>query len=306
MTAAESATVTILTFNGEQYLDDILRALQNQDYAPGFDVLVIDSGSSDRTLEIVRSYPSVRLHEISNSEFGHGKTRNLAAELSTGEYVVYLTHDAVPRGSHWLSSLLQPMSDDDRVVAVLGRQVARPSAPPILKYDIDRVFERLSPDGSVSVFFDDGTLDEHSRRLATFYSDSCSAARRNVLLHTIPYRDVDYAEDQVFGREVIEAGLRKAYAPDAVVEHSNDGTLREFGERIAADLIGLRQIGTVISPVSRFGAVKQWLKWSVIDTGRIITDRDLGFGQKLYWLVVNPAYHAVKWSSYRRATLRSL
>ncbi len=306
MTQAGSATIVILTFNGEQYLGDILTALEAQDFSPGFDVLVIDSGSTDRTLEIVKSHPTVRLHEIPNHEFGHGRTRNLGASLATGEYVVYLTHDAVPVGRNWLSALLKPMRADDRVVAVLGKQVARPSAPPILKYDIDRVFRRLSPGGGTVVFFDDGTLTDESRRRATFYSDSCSAARRELLLNEIPYRDVSYAEDQVFGREVLAAGHRKAYVPAAVVEHSNDGSLRQFGERIAADLIGLRRIGTEIAPVSRIGAVKQWLKWSAMDTGRIVTDREIGLGRKLYWLAVNPVFHAVKWSSYRRATLRPL
>jgi Predicted glycosyltransferases len=298
-----SVTVTILTWNGERYLGDILGALDDQQYGGAFDVLVVDSGSTDRTLQIVAEHPSVRLHEIPNEEFGHGTTRNLAAELATGEIVAYLTHDAVPLGEDWLASLVAPMIDDASVVAVLGRQVARPSAPPLLKYDIDRVFARLSPDGGVSVFFDDGSLDEHARSLATFYSDACSAARRDILLHHVPYRDVDYAEDQVFGRELIDAGYRKAYAPAAVVEHSNDGTLREFGARIAADLTGLRRIGTPIEPVSRFDAFKQWVKWTLMDTGRIVSDPDYSFGRKLYWLVVNPVYHAVKWSNYRRASL---
>lgn len=301
-----SVTVTILTWNGDRYLGDILTALSRQEYNGGFDVLVIDSGSTDHTLQIVAEHPTVRLHEIPNSEFGHGKTRNLAAELSSGDIVVYLTHDAIPVGEDWLTSLVTPMAVDARIVAVLGKQVARPSAPPILKYDIGRVFDSLSPGGQTTVFFDNGALDAKSRSLATFYSDSCSAARRDLLLHHIPYREVDYAEDQVFGREVIEGGYRKAYAPDAVVEHSNDGSLREFGERIAADLLALRQIGTGVAPVSRFNAFKQWLRWSVIDSGRIVTDSDFGLLQKVYWLAVNPVYHAVKWSSYRRATLQRL
>lgn len=298
-----SVTVTILTWNGERYLGDILSVLDGQRYGGDFDVLVIDSGSTDRTLQIVTEHPAVRLHEIPNEQFGHGKTRNLAAELASGDIVAYLTHDAVPVGADWLASLVAPMVDDASIVAVLGRQVARPSAPPLLKYDIDRVFARLSPGGGVSVFFDDGSLDQHAMRLATFYSDACSAARRDILLHQVPYRDVDYAEDQVFGRELIEAGYRKAYAPAAVVEHSNDGSLREFGQRIAADLAGLRRIGTAIEPVSRFAAFKQWVKWTLMDAGPILSDRDYSIGRKLYWLVMNPVYQAVKWSSYRRASI---
>ncbi|WP_344754207.1 glycosyltransferase family A protein [Leifsonella bigeumensis] len=298
--------MAILTFNGEKHIGDILSALEVQQYDGEFDVLVIDSGSSDHTLEIIASHPSVRLHEIPNAEFGHGRTRNLAARLATGDIVVYLTHDAVPLGVRWLEAMVAPFNHDE-VAAVLGRQVARASAPPLLKYDIDRVFQRQGRAGDVTLHRADGAGTESPiRRIATFYSDSAAAARRKILLGPIPYSDVAYAEDQVFGRAVIDAGLTKAYAGNATVEHSNDGTLREFGERIAADLIGLRSIGTEVPTVSRFVAFRQWVKWSIVDTGRILVDPGYGLGRSLYWLVMNPIYHAVKWSSYRRASLQPL
>jgi rhamnosyltransferase len=303
VTALPSVTVTVLSYNGEAYLDAILTAVEAQRYDGNVETLVIDSGSTDGTLQIVQRHPHVRLHQIPNSEFGHGRTRNLAASLATGEIVVYLTHDAVPANRDWLARLVAPIVDDQRIVAVLGKQVARPSAPPLLKYDIARVFARLGPDHGVTVAFDDGTLeDEHAMRLASFYSDTCSAARRELLLNKVPYRDVEYAEDQVFGRDLIEGGYRKAYAPGAIVEHSNDGNLREFGKRIAADLIGLRGTGVEIAEVSRFAALKQWVKWSAMDAAQILVDRDYSLGRKLYWLLMNPLYHAVKWSNYRRAS----
>lgn len=299
-----SVTVAILTFNGERYLDAILGALEAQRYDGKVDILVVDSGSTDRTLEIVAKHPGVRLHEIPNDEFGHGRTRNLVAQLAVGEIVAYLTHDAVPADNGWLAALIAPMVDDDRIVAVIGKQVARPSAPPVLKYDIARVFTRLGPDYGTTIFFDNGSLrDETARNRASFYSDACSAARRDILLHHVPYRDVQYAEDRLFGRDLIDRGYRKAYVPMAVVEHSNDGTLREFGQRIAADVIGLRQVGAELVPVSRLAAVKQWVKWSLMDAAQILVDRDYGRGRKLYWLVVNPVFHMVKWKNYRAGSL---
>ena len=304
---APPVTVSVLTYNGEQYLDALLTAVESQQYAGPVDLLVIDSGSTDRTLEIVAAHPAVRLHSIPNSEFGHGATRNLAAQLATGEYVVYLTHDAVPASDRWLAEIVAPMIDDERIAAVVGRQVARRGAPPVLKYDIQRVFERMGPDYGITVVWDTGRqVTEGERAAAAFYSDANSAARRSVLLGEVPYREVDYAEDQVFGRDLFDRGLRKAYAPQATVEHSNDTTLRTFGSRIAADLIGLRSIGTEIAPVSRLAAVKQWAKWSSADAAYILIDPEYSAGRRLYWLIVNPWYHAAKWSAYRRASRASL
>lgn len=305
--SAPSVTVAVLTFNGEQYLDALLAAVESQRYDGEVDVLVIDSGSTDRTLEIIAAHPVARLHSIPNSEFGHGTTRNLAAQLATGEFVAYLTHDAVPASDRWLGELIAPMADDERIAAVVGKQVARRSAPPVLKYDIRRVFERMGPDYGITVVWDTGrAVSEGERAAAAFYSDANSAARRSVLTGPVPYRDVAYAEDQLFGRDVFDGGLRKAYAPQAAVEHSNDTTLATFGSRIAADLTGLRQIGTEIAPVSWLAAVKQWVKWTAADAAYILIDPDYSIGSRLYWLIVNPWYHAAKWSAYRRASRAGL
>lgn len=298
-----TVTVAILTWNGDRYLGQILDALASQRYDGNYEVLVIDSGSTDGTLAIVARHPEVRLHEIPNSEFGHGTTRNLAARLATGDVVAYLTHDAVPATDSWLQELVRPLADDSRIAAVLGRQIARPDAPPVLKYDIRRVFDRQGPRTGITVSWDTGVeLSPVDRAVATFYSDANSAARREVLLGPVPYRDVAYAEDQVFGRDLFDAGLRKAYAPRGAVEHSNDTDLRSFGARIRADVLGLRTIGTAIPPVSAFAAVKQTVKWSTADAADILLDPEYSTARKLGWLLRNPWYHLAKWRAYRAAT----
>ena len=307
MSAAPAVTVSILTYNGERYLERILSAVEDQDYAGPVEVLVVDSGSTDRTLEIVRRHPGVRLHEIPNSEFGHGRTRNLVAQLAEGEFVAYLTHDAVPLGRDWLTSLVAPMVADPEVAGVVGRQVARSNALPMQKYDIRRTFASQGPDSGATVIFDRGQFDEPGAlERAGFYSDVNSAARRSVLRGAVPYRDVPYAEDQLFGRDVLRAGLGKAYAPGAVVEHSNDLTIRELGARIGEEVEGLRAIGTPIAPVSRRRMLRYILGGVVIDAGQIVRDPDLGAGARIRALLVNPVVHVVKWRSYRAATLSAV
>lgn len=297
-----TATVTVLTFNGERHLEALLSAVEAQRYPASFDVLVIDSGSTDRTLEIVAAHPTVRLHQIPNSEFQHGATRNLAAQLATGEVVAYLTHDAVPANDGWLAGLVYPMADDERIAAVVGKQVPRAGCPPILKYDIQRVFERLGPDYAISVVVDDGSITAADRDASKFYSDANSAARRSVLLGTVPYPSVNFAEDQAFAEALLAAGHRKAYSPRGVVEHSNDLTLRTLGPRIEEEVIALRRIGTAVPPLSALGALKQAVKWSTVDAGWIIVDRDLSPLRKLGWLLANPWFHLAKWFGFRRGS----
>ncbi|WP_431279731.1 glycosyltransferase family A protein [Leifsonia poae] len=302
------ATVAILTYNGEKYIDSILRKLQKQEIDGEFEVLVIDSGSTDKTLDIVRRYPDVRLHSIPNDEFGHGRTRNLAAQLANGEFVAFLTHDAVPSTKHWLSELLEPFERFPQVVAVLGKQVARPKAFPLQRYEIHGMFRNLGPDYGTTLFYRTPALAKKPAVLdaMSYYSDVNSAVRRDFLLNVIPYRDVRYAEDQLFGRDVIDEGYVKAYAPRGAVDHSNDLTLQEYGHRIFDETVGLRQNGHDIPTISRLAVVRYALHGTLGDALRIVRDRAYSPQRKLFWLVVNPMYHLKKWNSYRASTLVDL
>lgn len=296
------ATVAILTYNGETYLRGILEMAVAQEIDGEVEVLVIDSGSTDSTLQIVADFPMVRLHQIENSEFGHGKTRNLAARIASGEFIAFLTHDAIPTNTSWLRELVAPFDIDERIVAVMGKQIPRARAFPLQKYEIYGVFAQFGPDFGTSIFYnDDFVRDAGTLGAITFYSDVNSAARRAFLVDTIPYRDVRYAEDQMFGQDLIAAGYRKAYAPRAAVEHSNDLTLSEYGARIFDETVGLRQIGTDVPTMTATQTVRRVIRSSLGDSARIARDGGYSWKRKLYWFVVNPAFQARKWSSYRKA-----
>ena len=295
------ATVVILTYNGEQYLDEILTAVEGQRFDGSVEILVIDSGSTDATLRIVKSHPAVRLHEIPNSEFGHGVTRNLAAQLSTGRFVLYLTHDAIPADEYWLAEMLKPFELFPQVQGVLGRQLPRPNCVPILKYEINRVFETQGPEFGTTISYEDPAFERNPGYglPARFYSDVNSAARRDFLVNVIPYRDVSYAEDQLFGQDLLRSGAFKAYAARGAVVHSNDLTYREYKKRLFDEVVGLRLSGVMPPPPPH--GVRSFVRAVVLDPVDLVQDRDFSLARKLYWLVVNPFYHLAKYRTVKRA-----
>jgi rhamnosyltransferase len=310
MTSADNkvlATVAVLTFNGERYLEQILGAVQAQRLDGEIEILVIDSGSSDGTLGVIAAHPDVRLVQIPNSEFGHGKTRNLAAELARGEFIAYLTHDAIPAHDLWLHELLAPMRHlDAGVRAVMGKQIPRPGCFPLLKYEIQSVFAGFGPDFGTTLFYRfsdaDEALDQALLDSLSFYSDVNSATRTGFLRTEIAYRDVRYSEDMLFGQDLIEAGYRKAYAPRGAVIHSNDLTVAEYGQRMFDETVALRQIGKPIPRMRRRAQLRMTVRGILADSVRILRDPDFGAGQRLGWLLRNPRYHGAKWRSYRSAT----
>ena len=299
--ASLAATIVIPTLNGERYLDRLLSLLERQDFDGAVEVLVIDSGSTDSTLTIVRAHPEVRLHEIPNSEFGHGKTRNLAAQLARGRIVAYLTQDALPSTAGWLTALVAPLDPGGAdAVAVFGKQEPRPGCFPLQKYEIQAVFARFGEE--LALFQRTERVPTSSEMdLLAFYSDVNSAARRDFLLDVIPYRDLSYSEDMAFARDLIEAGYRKAYSPDASVEHSNDLSFREYGKRIFDETLAMRRVDES-APMYGFGGAVLRAGYGILkDSVRIIRDSDYGLWATLRWLVVNPWFHASKWRNYGRA-----
>lgn len=305
------ATVFIPTWFGEQYLDEVLKSIFRQKTTFAFEVLIYDTSSKDKTPQIIEKYAkkheNLRHKTITKEEFGHGKTRNAAAHDARGEIVVFISQDVTPAHNKWLYEIVKPFDLNDKIVGVIGKQDPRPHCFPLLKTEIRRTFNGFGPDYGTTLFYKDEFIKDQSTYDAVcFYSDVNSAARKSFLIGNIPYQDVLYAEDQLFGRDVIDAGYQKAYAPRANVVHSNDMTLKEYKHRMFDETMGLRKIGIPVPVPGKRAIIKMVSRGIIRDSFNIIRDHQYSKKRKLYWLVVNPLYHIEKWRGVRLATLVDL
>jgi len=286
-----SATVFIPVYNGEEFLDDVLKSLKSQVVPFDYEIFVIDSGSTDRSLEIIKKY-DVRLHEIPNEEFGHGKTRNLAAQMSKSTFMVYLTQDAVPVNDVWLQYMLEPFFIDDKIAAVLGKQIPRPDCNITVKREVNGVFGNLGPENSIIIHRGNSLVNEKLKTDSpSFLSDVCAAYRREILIDEIPFKEVAYAEDQAIGQEILDHGYLKAYAPLAKVWHSHDFSVREYFYRKYDEYMGLKE-GMGIEPhISFKELVLGTIKATVKDYLAISRDRDYSVFKKITQLIRSPGYN---------------
>ncbi|MBI3817856.1 MAG: glycosyltransferase [Planctomycetes bacterium] len=233
MSYPRKASICIPTRNGAPTIGRLLRAALSQTVSIPYDILVIDTESTDGTVEIAGAFP-VRLRRISKDEFNHGDTRNLGAALTDGDVIVYLTQDAVPADEHWLSALLEEFHDKT-VAGAYSRNLPPPGVSPLVHASLER-----DPVGQAERrvhFLKNGeleSLDPLGRRLLFDFNDVSSAIRRQVW-ERFPFPRTTFGEDILFARGAIEAGYKIVFAPNSRVFHGHDDKASVAGRRARID-----------------------------------------------------------------------
>jgi rhamnosyltransferase len=211
-------SIIILTRNAGSRLVEVLNSVFKQSYKD-FEVILIDSESTDKTLEIAKSFP-VKIKSIKPENFGHGKTRNLGSKLAKGKYVVYLTHDAIPADKDWLKYLIAPLKNKE-VAGVYSRQVPREN-----EKIIDRLFYiSLYPDKEK--IWKKGLFKQGDN----IFSDVSSAIKRDLLLKNPFMENIIVSEDYEWARRILEKGMNIIYNPKSKVIHSHSYNLRQAFKR---------------------------------------------------------------------------
>jgi glycosyltransferase involved in cell wall biosynthesis len=280
---AAPVTVAIPVLNGARYLGEVLEAVRAQRVDRELEILVVDSGSRDGSQDIAREHGAV-LHEIPPHAFSHGGTRNRMVELARGDHVAFLTQDATPAHEEWLAVLLEGFEQASDVAAVFGPHDPRPDASHMIKSEMERHFASWGGGGRE---IDVQRLDRSPAGIAayrsfpgqlTFLSDvNCAVARW--AWERVPYREVPYAEDQLLGRELIEAGFAKVFHPEARVVHSHDYPPAQFFRRYFDEFRSLREVLGTRYPWSPtraardvrglIGADKRWLESQGVHGARL-------------------------------------
>lgn len=292
---AKYISVFIPTYNGDKYIAESLDAILNQELPVGYklEVIVIDSGSSDQTVPIIEAQYAQRIifQTIPNSEFGHGKTRQKAAEMAKGEYILFLSQDATPAHNRWIKNMIEPFFVSDKVGCVFGRQIPRIDAVPTIKREVATVFGQLGAPDSITLHREKSLVDsEPMNQLNTFFSDVNSAVRKD-LISLIPFQDVKYAEDQALAHDIQQAGYLKAYSAQGAVWHSNEYTVSEFYRRKFDEFIGLQESVNYTLTPSLKSLLLGWVRPTIADWKYTLHDADYGKKRKVKYALLSIGYN---------------
>jgi len=282
------AAVIIPVKNGGDLLVKVLSQLLIQNCPWPYEILVIDSGSTDGSQQKVADL-GIRLYEIPAAEFGHGRTRNLGMQLTSADYVCFLTQDALPADDTWLVNMVAVLSSRSDIAGCFGPHRPYPECHPIVAKELQLHFAGFAAQDKI-VRLDDPqryAADAGYRQQLHYFSNNNSAIRRSVW-QKIPFPDVDFAEDQIWAKHIIEAGYAKAYAPDAPVYHSHSFGVLETCQRAFDESSALHRIfGYVLTP-NLLHLTLNLMRFIHRDWFWLIKDKNLKLKQKILLCLTAP------------------
>lgn len=206
------ASIVIRSKNEERFIGAVLDRVLAQEFADPYDVLVLDSGSQDRTLDIVRSFP-VRLATMPPEQFTFGRALNQGTALTSGDIVAFLSAHCVPRERTWLRELTAPLTSDEQVAATYGRQEPMPGVNPFEEIELERTFGPTA-DSAVLAHF----------------SNANSAIRRQLIIQ-YPFDEIVSGGEDFLWTRSLPSSYTVRYVAAASVFHSHPPSLRYWRRR---------------------------------------------------------------------------
>lgn len=219
------ASIVIRTLNEARYLDDLLVMIGRQRLRGlAHEVVLIDSGSTDGTVDIARRH-GCRITTISKQEFSFGRSLNRGCDFARGDILVFISGHCVPVDEDWLQNLCQPLIDG-RVSYSYGRQVGDDDS----HFSERRIFAKYFPE--VSAIPQDGF----------FCNNANSAVLRSAWATHRFDEDLTGLEDMALAKALVGDGHKVGYVAEAPVFHHHSETWANVRRRFEREAIALQQI----------------------------------------------------------------
>lgn len=218
-----SASIVIRCYNEAEHIGKLLSELKRQSFTD-YEVVVVDSGSDDGTLDIVKS-EDVILEHIGKDDFSFGRSLNLGCRAASGEILVFISAHCYPEHEDWLTNLISGF-EDEKVAVVYGRQRGIPES----HFSEQQILRRWFPDETIAR--QDGP-----------FSNNANAAIRSSLWEEHPYDEtLTGLEDVAWAQQVMRDGWWVSYRADAGVIHVHNETPGQIRNRYRREAITFQKV----------------------------------------------------------------
>jgi 2-desacetyl-2-hydroxyethyl bacteriochlorophyllide A dehydrogenase len=258
MSTTPETTVLIRAFNEERWLPEVFEALGRQ-RSRDFEVLLVDSGSTDRTRDIAAAN-GARIVRLRSEDFTFGHSLNVGVKESRGKFIAILSAHAIPFDEAWLDRLVAPLRRD-HVAMVYGGQRGHE----ISKFAEARDFERMFPQQQ---------HDEVDPE--TPFANNANSAIRRDLWDQHPFDEgLPGLEDIEWAKYWMERGRTVSYEPAAGIIHVHTETWAQVRRRYHREGMAARWVRTKILRHIP-GEIWREIRWLLWDLGLAARQGHLG------------------------------
>jgi rhamnosyltransferase len=248
-------SVVIRTLNEEKHLDELLFAVNaQQSDLFSVEAVVVDSGSTDRTLDIAETH-GARVTHIKKEDFSFGRSLNIGCNFACGDILVFVSGHCIPVSEKWLHELCLPIYEK-KVQYTYARQIGRDTT----KYSEQQVFDKYFPDYCM--------IPQEG-----FFCNNANSALLKTTWQKIPFdEELTGLEDMHLARKLVESGGLVGYVSKASVYHIHDESWSQVERRYEREAIALRNINPEIHMT--FGDFVRCLMAAVLsDSGSAVKDK---------------------------------
>ena len=236
----EDATISVVipVKNAGEGFRHLLAMVSNQKGFKNIEIIVVDSGSTDRSLEIAEEFRT-KIIQILPEEFSHSYVRNLGAECASGDYLLFTVQDALPPSDLWLHELFIVIKGND-VVAVSCAEYAREDADLFYRANSWNYYRFLEVDKGDRIMCKPDNENYLTLRKNGQLSDIACLISRDVFIKY--WFRCNYAEDLDLGIRLIRDGYKLAFLSSTRVIHSHNRPAYYYLKRGYVDDLALSQI----------------------------------------------------------------
>jgi glycosyltransferase involved in cell wall biosynthesis len=222
-------SIIIRTLNEEKHLNDLLTSIKNQDLSftevqTLVEVVIVDSGSNDSTLDIAQKHKANIVH-ISSDDFSFGRSLNLGCKSARGEILVFISGHCLPLNSYWLRGLCTPLISGIAEF-VYGRQVGGEST----KFSESRIFSKYFPEKS--------SIPQDG-----YYCNNANSATLKSVWSKHKFNEsLTGLEDMEMAKRIFYNNERIGYISEAAVFHLHDESWSQIRKRFEREAIALKEI----------------------------------------------------------------
>ena len=235
-------SIVIPTLNAGPEFALLLRKLRTQTGLRELEIVVVDSGSTDGTVELARA-AGARVVEIAAADFSHSSARNLGADQARGDHLLFMVQDAYPIGERWAYGMLRYLQDHagSGVVAVSCAEYCRNDSDIMVDCMIQTHYRFLGCQEADRIGQHIGDAHEQLRAMGQLSDVACLIPRTRFMQYR--YRGT-YAEDLDLGVRLIRDRHRIAMLASVKVIHSHNRGPHYYLKRGFVDGVFLAEVFT--------------------------------------------------------------